>query len=152
MMKARFAPPSVTSDEGKSWDTHTKVQGSRKTQHQGILRHDRLAVRLLSESLVIKAMADAGLRDLITTEVTPTAIFPKFLCHTKAVERHMKLVTGAAKAVCGQNSRDGFIRARTAYRHLIPTFESKRHFYNLIHHVIVVTLKTRHTVIIKALD
>src|SRR6218665_2165211 len=38
------------------------------------------------------------------TEVTPTFIFPKFLCHTQAVERHVKLVTEAATAVCGQNS------------------------------------------------
>src|SRR6218665_1398318 len=33
------------------------------------------------------------------TEVTPTFIFPKFTCHTQAVERHVKLVTEAATAV-----------------------------------------------------
>src|SRR6218665_1785208 len=48
------------------------------------------------------------------TEVTPTVIFRNFPCHTQAVKRHVKLVTEAATAVCGQNSRDGFNRARVA--------------------------------------
>jgi len=86
------------------------------------------AVGPISEPPVIKAKTDAELRDLITTEVTPAVIFPKFPCHTQAVERHEKLVTEAAKAVCGQKSRDGFVRARVASRRLMPTFESKRDF------------------------
>jgi len=57
------------------------------------------AVCLISEPPVIKAMTDAELRDLITTEVTLTVIFPKCPCHTQAVERDVKLVTAAAKAV-----------------------------------------------------
>ncbi|CAH0555064.1 unnamed protein product [Brassicogethes aeneus] len=32
--------------------------------------------------------------------------FPKFSCHTQAVERCVKLVTEASSAVCGQNDRD----------------------------------------------
>jgi hypothetical protein len=51
------------------------------------------AVCPISEPPVIKARTDAELRDLITTEVTPTVIFPKFPCHTQAVERHVKLVS-----------------------------------------------------------
>jgi len=86
------------------------------------------AVCPISETPVIKAMTDDKLRDLITMEVTPTVIFPKFPCHTQAVERHVKLVTEAAKAVCGQKSQDGFIRARVASQQLMPTFESKRDF------------------------
>lgn len=76
------------------------------------------AVCPISEPPIIKAMTNAELRDLITTEVTPAVIFPKFPCHTQAVERHVKLVTEAAKAVCGKKSRDGFIRARVASRKL----------------------------------
>lgn len=86
------------------------------------------AVCPISEPPVIKGMTDAELRELITTEVTPTVLFPKFPCHTQAVERNVKLVTEAAKAVCGQKSRDGFIRARVASRQLMPTFESIRDF------------------------
>ena len=86
------------------------------------------AVCPISERPVIKAMTEAELKDLITAEVTPTVIFPKFPCHTQAMERHVKLVTEAAKAVCGHKSRDGFIRARVASRQLMPTFESKCDF------------------------
>jgi hypothetical protein len=64
-----------------------------------------------------------------THEMTPAAvIFPEFPCHTQAVQWHMKLVTEVAKVVCGQKSRDGFIRARVSSRQLIPTFESKCDF------------------------
>jgi len=84
----------------------------------------------ISEPPVIKAIQHAELRDLIAMEVTPSVIFPKFPCHTQAVERQVKLVTEAAKAVCGQKSRDGFIRARLASRQLMPTFESKRDFFH----------------------
>src|SRR6218665_3800626 len=60
--------------------------------------------------------------------MTPTVIFPKFPCYTQAVERRVKLVTQAATTVCGQNSRDGFIRVRVASQQLMPTFKSKRDF------------------------
>ena len=86
------------------------------------------AVCPISEPPVIKAMIDAERKELITSEVTQTVSFPKFPCHTQAVERHVKLVTEVAKTVCGQKSRDGFIRARVASRQLMQTFESKRDF------------------------
>jgi len=91
------------------------------------------AVCPILEPPVIKAMTDAELRDLITTEVTPTVIFPKFPCHPQKVERHVKLVNTAAEAVCGQKLRDGFIRACIASRQLMPTFESKRDFFHFFH-------------------
>ena len=69
------------------------------------------AICPISEPAVLKAMTDGELKDLITTEVTPTGILPKFPCHPQAVERYVKLVTEAAKAVCGQNSRDGSVHA-----------------------------------------
>src|SRR2546425_8569197 len=82
------------------------------------------AVCPISEPPVVKAMTDAELKDLITMEVTLTVIFPIFSCQTQALERHVKLVNEAVKAVCGQKSRDGFIRACVASRQLMPTFES----------------------------
>ena len=56
----------------------------------------------ISETPVIKGMTDPELRELITTEVTPTVSFLKFHCYKQAVGRHVKLVTEAAKTVCGQ--------------------------------------------------
>ena len=44
----------------------------------------------------------------------------------QAVGRLVKVDTKASKLVCGPKSRDRFIRARTASRHLIPRFEPKR--------------------------
>lgn len=82
----------------------------------------------ISEPPVIKKMTDNELKEFIKAEVTPTVLFSKFPCHTQAVERHVKLVTEAAKAVCGQKTRDGFIRARIASRQLMSKFESKRDF------------------------
>lgn len=58
------------------------------------------AVCPISEPPVIKAMTDTELRNLITTEVTPTVPFLKFPSHTQAVERHVKLVTKAPIASC----------------------------------------------------
>jgi len=57
------------------------------------------AVYPISEPPVTKAMTDAELRELITMEVTPNVSFPKFPCHTQAVDRCMKLVTEVAKTV-----------------------------------------------------
>ena len=86
------------------------------------------AVCPISEPPVIKAMTDAELKDLITMDVTPTVTFSKFPCQTQAFERNIKLVNEAVKAVYGQKSRDGFIRACFASRQLMPTFESKYEF------------------------
>lgn len=50
---------------------------------------------------------------------------PKFTCHTQATERAVKLVTEASASVCGQEGRDGFIRARIHHRQEMPEFRTK---------------------------
>ena len=67
-------------------------------------------------------------------DVTPAIVFSEISCHTQAVERHVKLVTEASKAVCGPKYRDGFICARIASRQLMAKNESKRDFthFNLL--------------------
>ena len=49
-------------------------------------------------------------------------------CYTQAVERMIKLVTVASRKVCGQTSRDGYIRAALQSRKVIPTFNTKNQF------------------------
>ena len=49
-----------------------------------------------------------------------------FPCHTQAVERHVKLVTEAAAAVCGELRRDGYVRAKLLSRSIIPHFDVKK--------------------------
>ena len=75
---------------------------------------------------LLKALTDIELQQFIVMDVTPTMIFPEFFCHSQAVGRLVKVDTEASKSVCGPKSRDRFIRARTASRHLKPRFESKR--------------------------
>jgi hypothetical protein len=55
----------------------------------------------------------------------PVIDFPKYPCHTQAVERCVKLVTEASSAVCGAKSRDGFIRVRLESREKMPYFNTK---------------------------
>ena len=74
-------------------------------------------------------MSDDELTGLIVAEMKPSVLFPKFPCHTQAVERCVKVVTEASAAVCDEKSRDGFIRTRLASRELMPTLESKRDFH-----------------------
>ena len=49
-------------------------------------------------------------------------------CHTQAVERMIKLVTVASIKLCGQTSRDGYIRAALQSRKVFPTFKTKNQF------------------------
>ena len=67
-------------------------------------------------------MTDTELELFIVMDVTSALFFPNFLL---AVERLVKLVTKASKAVSGPKSRDGFIRAQIASRQLMSRFESK---------------------------
>ena len=58
------------------------------------------------------------MKELISQGESPTIDFPRFPCHTQSVERCVKLVTDASNAVCGEKSRDGFIRVRLASRNM----------------------------------
>lgn len=54
--------------------------------------------------------------------------FQKLPCHTQNVERHIKLVTEASLAVCGQKNREGFIQNKLKSRAAIPQFNTKSQF------------------------
>ena len=51
---------------------------------------------------------------------------PKFSCNTQATERCVKLVTEAAAAVVGPDSREGYIRAQLQHREAMPVFLTKK--------------------------
>ena len=86
----------------------------------------------ITELPVVNAMTDTELWQFIRMDETPTILFPKFPCHTQAVERLVKVVTEESKNACGPNSRDSFILGRLASRHIMPTFESKRDFTHFV--------------------
>ena len=64
----------------------------------------------VTEPPVMTMMSNDELTGLIVAEMTPSVLFPKFPCHTQAVERCVKVVTEASAVVCDEKSRDGFIR------------------------------------------
>lgn len=49
----------------------------------------------------------------------------KYPCHTQAVERHIKVVTDAAKCVCGKERREGYIRAKLESRKKMSKYTTK---------------------------
>ena len=51
-----------------------------------------------------------------TNESAHVRAIAQFPCHTQATERCIRLVTEASAAVCCQDARDGFIRARIVSR------------------------------------
>ena len=108
----------VLNDKAQSCRTQwsdAEVQGGfreTKLRRRGILRHDRSGTLPYLETSGDQSHGRCWTREY--HEVTPAVILPEFPCHTKAVERHVKLMTEVAKVVCGQKSRDGFIRARVS--------------------------------------
>ena len=69
------------------------------------------------------------MKELISKGESPMIDFPRFPCHTQSVERCVKLFTDASNAVCGEKSRDGFIRVRLASRNIMPNFNTQVEFH-----------------------
>ena len=82
----------------------------------------------ITEPPLIVDVSDAVVADLVKSGDSPIVDFPRFPSHTQAVERCVKLVTQASAAVCGQTSRDGFIRSRLEGRRIMPTFNTKAQY------------------------
>ena len=55
-----------------------------------------------------------------------------FKCHTQAIERTVKEVTKASKAVVGQARRDGVIKSTLKSRALHPESNTKKHLVNMM--------------------
>ena len=79
----------------------------------------------VTEPPILANMSECELEQYVASGDIPKVNFPKFPCHTQAVERCVKLVTEASAAVCGQKSRDGFIHVRLESRHIMPKFNTK---------------------------
>ena len=66
--------------------------------------------------------------DITAFVASKESLLIRFPCHIQAVERCVKLVTEASEAVCGNTSRDGFIRARLEARPIMPVFNTKSEY------------------------
>ena len=82
----------------------------------------------LTEPPLITNVSDYVIMDLIKNGKSEIADFPRFPCHTQAVELCVKLVTQASAAVCGETSRNGFIRSRLDSFSIMPTFGTKAQY------------------------
>ena len=82
----------------------------------------------VTEPPVTMSISDDDLREFIREPITPVVTFDRYPCHTQAVERLIKVVTEASKAVCGENRRDGFIRTKLESRAKMPVFNTKWEF------------------------
>lgn len=82
----------------------------------------------LSPPPAMNHVSDESLKQLIVTDVLPEFDLMKFPCHTQSVERIVKLVTESCTKVCGEENRDGYIRATMLSRSVMPSFNSKSEF------------------------
>jgi len=82
----------------------------------------------ITEPPVLKLISDEDLEGLVRSGKTPVIDFPRFPCHTQAVEGCFKSVTEAFKSVAGYNAKDGLIRARNNARKIMPRFNTKNEY------------------------
>ena len=75
---------------------------------------------VISELPLLKGHSQDDIEMFVACRETPAIDFPKYPCHTQAVERCVKLVTESSMAVCGVKARDGFIRVRLQLRQTMP--------------------------------
>jgi len=61
-------------------------------------------------------------------------VTPDVKIHSQSTERAVQQVTEAAKAVVGQEARDGFITSRLQHREKMPKFKTKQYIMPLIRH------------------
>ncbi|CAH1113273.1 unnamed protein product [Psylliodes chrysocephalus] len=77
----------------------------------------------ITESPLVMKLSDNCLQQLITGK--ETIIIDLFPCHTQTVEKCVKTVTVASLKVCGEISREGYIRTKLEAKKILPKFENK---------------------------
>ena len=80
----------------------------------------------VTEPPITMDISDENIEIYSASNNPPKLTFPKFPCHTQAVERHIKLVTDASEKVCGPENRDDYIRSKIASRDAMPKFDCKK--------------------------
>lgn len=77
---------------------------------------------------ILSGTADEAIQSCVEDCSKVMTLVGDFPCHTQAVERTVKLVTQAAKSVCGAEARDGYIRSTLRSRKIMPKFNTKKDF------------------------
>nr|CAH7728928.1 unnamed protein product [Callosobruchus chinensis] len=146
---AYFAHPenillSMISDDRK----HVRELGLRRILKSRSAAHSEIIRQFTVPKLNFNATDYTELINWMEVDVTPPPVlanitnedlklfienndtleFPRFPCHTQAVERCVKLVTEASSCVIGEEARDGFIRLRVKSREIMPHFHHKAEY------------------------
>lgn len=82
-------------------------------------------------SPMLQNVSDDDLKLIINSDSDIIRDIKKFPCHTQAVERCVKLVSEASVKVCGQESRDGYIKSTLLSRSIMPEFSKKSDFQHV---------------------
>ncbi|GBL90844.1 hypothetical protein AVEN_27962-1 [Araneus ventricosus] len=62
---------------------------------------------------MLQDLSEDDIKSLINYDTTPIKEIQKSTCHNQAMERCVKLMTEASNKICGQEARDGYMRATT---------------------------------------
>lgn len=54
----------------------------------------------------------------------------KLPCHSRAVEKHVRLVTQASLVTCGAEARDGYIHSGIKLLKELPKFDTKANYFS----------------------
>ncbi|GBL91020.1 hypothetical protein AVEN_184410-1 [Araneus ventricosus] len=76
------------------------------------------------------SIKDKDRKEMRKEEEFPVLTLEEFPCDTQFVERCVKLISEAAMKVCGENTRDGYIRAKLQARKELPTSDNKEQYYS----------------------
>ncbi|GBL91019.1 hypothetical protein AVEN_226520-1 [Araneus ventricosus] len=124
-----------------------RILGARKkTKHSGGLRFFKLPKLnfeggdcidlinwsncVVTETLLAMRIKDKDRKKIRKEEEFPALTLEEFPCHTQSVERCVKLISEAAMKVCGETTRDGYIRAKLQARKELPTSDNKEQYYS----------------------
>lgn len=86
------------------------------------------SVTKLSPPPLLQKVSNDEITSIIQLGTEPNWAFKSFPCHTQAVERCGKLSTEASAKVCGQESRDGYIRPTLKSWAMMPEFTNKSQY------------------------
>ncbi|KAF2880389.1 hypothetical protein ILUMI_25805, partial [Ignelater luminosus] len=110
-----------SNNEALSNTTDTEVESSSNQSPE-----DGTVQEINADTCNLPAMKMKN--ELLLSSETKSVDFPRFPCHTQAVERVIKLVTDSLRPVWCSEARKGFIKSRITLQKSMPKFETKKHF------------------------
>ncbi|GBN19296.1 hypothetical protein AVEN_206143-1 [Araneus ventricosus] len=122
---------SVTDNsEGKLSHARRLISASRLLQLYIGTPSPSQNLIILVKATYYNAYKDKDLKEMCKQEQFPALTLEEFPCHTRSVERCVKLIFEAAMKVCNETARDGYICAKFQARKELPTLHNKGQYYS----------------------